>query len=181
MAYITPIHKGGSKSHPINYRPVSLTSHLAKTFERIIRRYLVAYLEVNNKMNKNQHGFRNGRSCLSQLLDHYDKILKILEDGGNADCVYLDFSKCFDKIDIGLLCQKLKKAGISSKMGIWLHNFLVNRKQFVVSEDAISSESDVISGIPQGTVLGPILFLIFITTSPVLPPCLLMIQDWWEK
>ena len=163
MAYITPIHKGGSKSHPINYRPVSLTSHLAKTFERIIRRYIVAYLEVNNKMNKNQHGFRNGRSCLSQLLDHYDKILKILEDGGNADCVYLDFSKCFDKIDIGLLCQKLKKAGIGSKMGIWLHNFLVNRKQFVVSEDAISSESDVISGIPQGTVLGPILFLIFIS------------------
>ena len=139
MAFITPVHKGGTKSLLVNYRPVSLTSHLAKTFERVIRRYLVAYLEVNGKMNKNQHGFRNGRSCLSQLLDHYDRILKILEDGKNADCVYLDFSKCFDKIDIGLLCQKLKQNGISSKLGLWLHNFFTNRKQFIISREAISS------------------------------------------
>ena len=164
MAFITPILKpGGVKTLPISYRPVSLTSHLSKTFERIIRKSLVNYLEANKKMNINQHGFRQERSCLSQLLEHHDNILKILEEGNNADVIYLDFSKCFDKIDIGLLCQKLKQNGISSKLGLWLHNFLTNRKQFIISREAISSPSSVISGIPQGTVFRPILFLLFIS------------------
>ena len=86
-AYITPLFKGGIKSLPVSYRPVSLTSHLAKTFERIIRKSLVAFLEVNQKMNPAQHGFRSRRSCLSQLLEHYNKILEILENGDNVDCV----------------------------------------------------------------------------------------------
>ena len=162
-AYITPLFKSGPKSLPINYRPVSLTSHLTKTFERIIRKSLVAFLEVNQKMNPSQHGFRNRRSCLSQLLEHYDQILKILENGDNLDCVYLDFAKCFDKIDIGLLCHKLKKTGIRSQLGVWLHSFLINRKQFIVVENSLSNSSNVISGIPQGTVLGPILALVFLS------------------
>ena len=78
MAFICPVLKpGAARTKPVSYRPVSLTSHLAKTFERIIRKSLVAYLEVNQKMNQNQHGFRQGRSCLSQLLEHYDNILKV--------------------------------------------------------------------------------------------------------
>jgi hypothetical protein len=114
-------------------------------------------------MNPSQHGFRSRRSCLSQLLEHYDKILEILENGDNVDCVYLDFAKCFDKIDIGLLCHKLKINKINSKVGVWLHNFLVDRKHFIVVENNFQDLSDVISGIPQGTVLGPILALIFLS------------------
>ena len=162
-AFITPVFKGGMKSLPISYRPVSLTSHITKTFERIIRKSLVAFLEVNQKMNPAQHGFRVGRSCLSQLLEHYDQILKILETGENADCIYLDFAKCFDKIDIGLLGHKLKRIGIHSKIGVWLQNFLSSRNQYILVGDRKSSSSKVISGIPQGTVLGPVLALIFLS------------------
>ena len=114
-------------------------------------------------MNPNQHGFRARRSCLSQLLEHYDKILSILENGENADCIYLDFAKCFDKIDIGLLCQKLKDMKINKKVGIWLHNFLADRNQFIVVQTQLSGSSKVVSGIPQGTVLGPVLALIFLS------------------
>ena len=97
------------------------------------------------------------------MLEHYDNILKNLAEGNNADVVYLDFSKCFDKIDIGMLCHKLSQNGISSKLGLWLYNFLTKRKQFIISKEAISSPSSVISGIPQGTVLGQVLFLLFIS------------------
>ena len=144
-AYVIPFHKGGSRSIPDNFRPVSLTM---KTFERVIRKVLVNHLEVNQKFNPNQHGFRARRSCLSQLLEHQDRILSILEEGHNADSIYLDFSKAFDKVDIGLLCHKLRDMGISGKLGILLHNFLSNRKQIILANGTKSKPSDVKSGVP---------------------------------
>ena len=162
QALVIPVHKGGSRGVPANFRPVSLTSHIMKTFERVIRKVLVCHLEINNKLNSNQHGFRARRSCLSQLLNHQDHILSILEEGFNVDSIYLDFSKAFDKVDIGILCHKLKGLGISGKLGILIHNFLTNRKQTVLANGVKSKPSDVKSGVPQGTVLGPILFLILI-------------------
>ena len=118
-AFITPIHKGGSKNLPINFRPVSLTSHLVKTMEWVIRKPLVSFLEMNGKMNESQHGYRKGRSCVSALLEHQDRVMNILENGDNADCIYSDYSKCFDKIDISILCSKLKESSINGKLGIW--------------------------------------------------------------
>ena len=90
---ITPIHKGKSRQQAKNYRPVALTSHLIKIFEKVIRNHIVLLLEQNGLMNSNQHGFRAGHSCLSQLLQHFDEVTKLLESGVNVDVIYLDFAK----------------------------------------------------------------------------------------
>ena len=139
-----------------------METDLIKTFERVIKQQLVANLEHYERLNNIQHGFRQGRSCLSQLLQHYDKLLDMLEEGNNADVIYLDFSKAFDKVDHGLLLRKMKKLGISGKVGKWVLNFLKERYQQVIVKNEKSLKSKVASGVPQGSVLGPLLFLIMI-------------------
>jgi len=162
-ATITPIYKGGPRNAPKNYRPVALTSHIVKVFEKVLVKNLTKHLENQNLMNDNQHGFRANRSCLSQLLSHYECVLNALESNENVDVIYLDFAKAFDKVDHGILMHKLKKVNVSGKVGVWINNFLTNRTQQVTVEGQLSSQSKVISGVPQGTVLGPLLFLILIS------------------
>ena len=162
-ADIAPLHKGGSKATPKNYRPIALTSHIIKTFEKVLRTAISTHLETHNLHNPGQHDFRAGRSCLSQLLDHYDRILEEVEIKQNVDVIYTDFAKAFDKCDHGVIAHKLKKNGITGKLGRWIHNFLINRNQAVVVNHTKSSNSIVKSSVPQGTVLAPLLFLILIS------------------
>ena len=162
MQYVNPIYKNGDKVNPLNYRPISLTSHIVKTFERVIRKRLVDYLEDNRIISQSQHGFRRGRSCLSQLLKHYDNILHHNLNSSETDIIYLDFSKAFDKVDHEVLLKKISLLGISGKLYRWLENFLTGRKQSVVINGFSSTVEDVLSGVPQGSVLGPILFLLYI-------------------
>ena len=128
-SYITPIHKGGDQGDPSNYRPVALTSHLTKTFEKIIRRKIVYHTENNHLFNESQHGFRSGRSCLSHLLTHFDTILSYLENEKNVDTVYLDFSKASDKVDHNILIDKLRNYKINEKVIKWIKSFITERIQ----------------------------------------------------
>ena len=161
-AHVIPVHKGGSRGAPKNYRPIALTSHLIKVFEKVLRGNIVAFMEKYGLFNSSQHGFRFGRSCLSQLLSHYDRILELLETGGNVDVIYIDFAKAFDKVDFGITLNKLNALGISGKIGHWIYSFLTHRTQTILVNSARSKPSEVRSGVPQGSVLGPLLFLILI-------------------
>ena len=160
--YITPVFKKGDRTEAANYRPVSITSHLIKIFERVLRKHIVAHMESNNFLSPNQHGFRKKRSCLTQLLSHVDNVLKTLNEGEEVDVIYLDYAKAFDKVDHKILLAKAKRYGINGQTLKWLTEFLENRLQTVVVEGAKSTFRVVLSGVPQGTVLGPILFILYI-------------------
>ena len=161
-AHVIPVYKGGCRGAPKNYRPIALTSHLIKIFEKVLRAKLVEFMEKHCLFNPSQHGFRFGRSCLSQLLSHYDHILELLETGGNVDVIYIDFAKAFDKVDFGITLKKIHALGISGRVGKWIYSFLTNRTQTILVNSSRSQPCQVKSGVPQGSVLGPLLFLILI-------------------
>ena len=117
---------------------------------------------MNNLICGKQHGFRSGRSCLTQLLHHFDDVLESLTNNEHFDSIYLDYAKAFDKVDHKLLIKKLHLYGFNTKIIKWIESFLSDRKQAVVVDGHLSFLALIISGVPQGTVLGPILFLIFI-------------------
>ena len=141
---------------------MSLTSHIMKIFERVVKVRLIYHLKEHNLINPGQHGFVPGRSTQTQLLDHLCRVYEALEEDGRLDTVYLDFAKAFDKVDHNILITKLAENKIKGKLGRWIREFLRNRKFRVVANGEISEEQDVISGVPQGTVLASVLFIIMI-------------------
>jgi ribonuclease P/MRP protein subunit RPP40 len=128
----------------------------------VIRNKIVKYLEDNKLLFKNQHGFRPQRSCFTQLLAHIDSILCNQLINEDTDVIYLDYAKAFDKVDHQILLEKLQAYKIEGKLHKWLTSYLSNRRQTVVIQGTKSHEAEVHSGVPQGTVLGPVLFLVYI-------------------
>ena len=161
-ANIIPLFKKGSRNKSENYRPVSLTSVICKLLEWLIKDHMVDFLVKHKLLNSSQHGFLKARSCLTNMLCFLEEITKWIDVGSPVDIIYLDFQKAFDKVPHQRLLLKLKAHGIGDSINDWIEQWLTDRRQRVVVDGEVSNWKSVLRGVPQGSVLGPILFLIYI-------------------